>query len=160
MPATAPVVFVEDDESDALLLKLAMKQARVPNRLVLLRDGRELLDYLAGDPPFADRRRFPLPALVLLDLRMPRIDGFQVLSWLACRPEFRDVPTVVLTASTFPADVQKAAQLGARDFLQKPSDFATLVEMARALHQRWLSQSVSLVSLPDPKPTRPASSCV
>lgn len=133
-----PLTVVEDEESDALLLRLALEEAQIPNKLILLRDGQDLITYLDGQSPFNDRLEFPLPGLVLLDLKMPRVDGFMVLSWLATRPDLRHIPTVVFSASICESDRKKALELGASDYLSKPSHFKILVAMLRALHQRWL----------------------
>src|SRR5689334_18927285 len=118
-----PLAVVEDEESDALLLNLALEQAQIPNRLVLMRDGQEVIEYLSGRAPYENRDLFPLPGLLLLDLKMPRVDGFAVLSWLATRPDLQHIPKVVFSASTCERDIQRAAELGADDYLCKPSQF-------------------------------------
>ncbi len=148
-----PVLVVEDEESDALLLELAMKEARVPNRLVVVRDGQELIEYLTVRTPFTEG---VLPALLLLDLKMPRMDGFQVLSWLQRHPEFRAMPVIIFSASMCPGDIEKARQMGAHDYLEKPSEFAKLVDLARLLRRRWLAKPPSVVPavLPSRSSTR------
>jgi len=138
--STSPVVLaVEDEESDVFLLQLAFETARISHRLVVLRDGQELIDYLDRRKPFNDGNEFHLPGLLLLDLKMPRMDGFEVLTWLAFHASLQSIPVVVFSASTCEADMKKALQLGASDYLSKPSQFTALVQMVRALHQRWLS---------------------
>ncbi|HEV2207345.1 MAG TPA: response regulator [Verrucomicrobiae bacterium] len=132
------MLAVEDEESDALLLELAMKEAGAPNKLIVVRDGQELVDYLSRRPPFGDRRRFPDPGVLLLDLKMPRMDGFQVLTWLSEHAEFAHIPVIIFSASMCQADIRRALQMGASDYLEKPSQFATLVEMCRKLTHRWL----------------------
>ena len=139
-----PLAVVEDEQSDALLLQLALEEANILNQLVLLRDGEQLIAYLSRRPPFADPIEFPRPGLLLLDLKMPRVDGFAVLAWLAKRPELRRIPAVVFSASTCEADMNKALQLGAREYLSKPSQFKVLVEMLRTLHARWLAPPAML----------------
>jgi CheY-like chemotaxis protein len=133
-----PLAVVEDEETDALLLRLALEEAQITNKLVLLRDGEELIAYLEGQSPFENRLEFALPGLILLDLKMPRIDGFSVLSWLAGRPELANIPAVVFSASTCEADMKRALSLGASGYLSKPSTFRVLVSMLRELHERWL----------------------
>lgn len=134
-----PLAVVEDEQSDALLLRLALEEANILNQLVLLRDGEQLITYLSRRPPFADRIEFPRPGLLLLDLKMPRMDGFAVLEWLAKRPELRDIPAVIFSASTCEADMNRALELGAKEYLSKPSQFKVLVEMLQSLHARWLA---------------------
>lgn len=138
MDSIAPLIVVEDEESDALLLQLALEEAQVPNRLIVLQDGQELISYLAGEGHYCDRAQFPLPSLLLLDLKMPRIDGFTVLSWLANRSDLRHIPAVVFSASTSEADMKKALALGATDYLTKPSQFKVLVQIVRTMQERWL----------------------
>jgi len=133
-----PLAVVEDEESDALLLGLALEEAQIANKLVLLRDGAELIAYLDAQAPYENRGEFPLPGLILLDLKMPRVDGFTVLSWLAGRPELAKIPAVVFSASTCEADMKRALSLGASGYLSKPSTFRVLVSMLRDLHERWL----------------------
>lgn len=138
-----PLVVVEDEETDALLLKLGLEEAGIPNQLLMLQDGQQLIDYFSGLPPFNNRDQFPMPGLVLLDLKMPRVDGFEVLSWLSTRDDLSRIPTVVFSASTCEADIKKAFQLGARDYLSKPSQFRVLVEILQALHKRWLCPGIA-----------------
>jgi CheY-like chemotaxis protein len=148
MPKNPPVLAVEDEESDALLLELAMKEAGVPNKLIVVRDGQELVDYLSRRPPFGDRRRFPDPGILLLDLKMPRMDGFQVLSWLSAHVEFAPIPVIIFSASMCQADIERGLQMGASDYLEKPSQFATLVEMCRKLKDRWLTNPAPALRAP------------
>ena len=86
MTARAPILSAEDELTDQLILQAAFKKTGLPNPLVFLQDGQEAVDYLAGRPPYADRGAHPLPGLLLLDLKMPRMDGFDVLTWLAGQP--------------------------------------------------------------------------
>lgn len=134
-----PVLAAEDEETDAFILRLAFERARMPNPLVVVPDGRAAVDYLSGSGQYADRTQYPFPALLLLDLKMPRMTGFDVLAWLATRPEFQELPVVVLSSSSDESDVQKSRQMGARDYFVKPhalSDFLQIIECLRA---RWLS---------------------
>jgi DNA-binding response OmpR family regulator len=133
-----PLLVVEDEDSDALLLKLALEQAHIGNRLIRLRDGQELIDYLNANGAVTEPE-FCLPGLMLLDLKMPRVDGFSVLAWRAARRDLQDIPTVVFSASGCEADRQKALALGATDYLTKPSQFKVLVGIIEALYQRFLN---------------------
>jgi CheY-like chemotaxis protein len=143
---TVPLVLaVDDEESDAFLLRCAFEHAAISNPLLALQDGQELVDYLQHRNPYNDPNQFPLPGLVLLDLKMPRMDGFEVLDWIHVREEFRHIPFVVFSASGCDADIKKALRLGASDFLSKPSQFTGLVQLVKALHRRWLGANASPV---------------
>jgi CheY-like chemotaxis protein len=132
------VLVAEDEETDVLILRLGFEKAGLPNPLIAVRDGQEALDYLDGNGPYADRSRHPLPALLLLDLKMPRLTGFDVLAWLATRPDFKHLPAVVLSSSSDDSDIQEALRLGARDYFVKPHSLAELVKIIRTLPARWL----------------------
>jgi CheY-like chemotaxis protein len=135
----APILAAEDEETDALLLAMAFKKAGLPNALVIVRDGQEAVDYLAGQPPYADRSRHPLPGLLLLDLKMPRMNGFEVLEWLAARPDFKDLPVVVLSSSAYESDVAKALGMGAREYRVKPHDYKQLTGLLLEVMARWMA---------------------
>lgn len=129
----------EDDEGDATLLLLAFRRAEVPHSLIVVHDGEEAIDYLSGNPPYADRSDYPMPALLLLDLKMPRLNGFDVLSWWSERSDLRDLPVVVLSSSSHPSDMAKAKEMGAREYIVKPHGFAQLSKLLQELCGRWLS---------------------
>ena len=130
------ILAAEDEETDALLLRLAFEQARLPCELIVARDGEEAVRYLNGDEPYSDRIRFPMPCVVLLDLKMPRMDGFDVLKWIADHPQFKGLPALVLSSSTHDSDVERARRLGAREFLVKPHAFMELVQLVRDVYTR------------------------
>ncbi len=134
-----PILAAEDEETDRFILNLAFEKAQLPHPLVTVRSGRECVDYLSGVGSFVDRLLHPLPALLLLDLKMPDMHGFEVLQWLATGPEFKNLPVVVLSSSSDDSDIQKARQLGARDYIVKPHSFDELVKVLQQLHTRWLS---------------------
>lgn len=137
---TDPVILVaEDEESDAWLLEHAFAKAGLCHRLVVLHDGQEAVSYLGGSGPYSDRKLHPLPCLILLDLKMPRMNGFDVLGWLKSRPDLLTVPVVILSSSSLETDVAQARQMGARDYVVKPHEFARLVDLVRDLGQRWLA---------------------
>jgi len=133
------VLAVEDEESDVLLLQLAAEAVNLSHQLIVLRDGQELIGYLTRQPRFADTTQYPWPGLLLLDLKMPSMDGFEVLAWLNQHREIPRVPVVIFSASGCEADKKKALRLGASDFLSKPSQFRVLVEMVQSLHEQWLA---------------------
>ncbi len=136
--STAPILLVEDDENDVLLLQRAFKRANLPYPLQVVRTGNEAIQYLAGEGRHADRRKYPLPFLVLLDLRMPGRDGFEVLRWLRATPGLEQILAVVLTSSEADPDVIKAYELGANSYLVKPGgDEAQLEELLKLIERYW-----------------------
>ena len=112
------ILLVEDDPNDALLAQRALQRAGASQEILHLQDGEEAINYLSGKPPFADRSRYPLPSLVLLDLKMPRMSGFDVLAWLQGKPEFEELAVVVLTGSIEPQDAENAKKLGAVGYMR------------------------------------------
>jgi CheY-like chemotaxis protein len=136
--ALLPVLSVEDEESDAIFLQRAFQKADIAHPLVLLKNGQEAVDYLSGSPPYNDRNEYPLPALIVMDLKMPRMTGFDVLTWIGTRPELRAIPVVVLSSSPAEADIRKAKEMGARDFVVKPNGTGEYLKTVQGLHARWL----------------------
>jgi CheY-like chemotaxis protein len=144
MSARMPLVlYAEDEESDAIFLRRAFGKAEIANPLVVVKDGQAALDYLTGRAPYDNRDEHPLPALILLDLKMPRLSGFDVLKEIGARPELGAIPAVVLSSSSSDEDVCIARELGARDYLVKPHDFAEYVKIVRGLGAQWLSASAA-----------------
>jgi CheY-like chemotaxis protein len=135
------VLLVEDDANDVFLMQRACRKVELPNPLQVVGDGDEAVDYLSGAGRFADRAQYPLPALVLLDLKLPRKTGLEVLEWLRQQSALRRVPVVVLTSSKEPADVNKAYDLGANSYLVKPLGFDALLELVRSLNIYWLNMN-------------------
>ncbi len=133
-----PILAADDEETDCVLLRMALVQAEVPNPLVVVNDGQAAVDYLSGAPPYTDRLAHPLPGLLLLDLKMPRMSGFDVLEWLARRPELSYLPVVVLSSSSDELDMRRAREMGARDYLVKPLGFRKLTQMLRQTVDRWM----------------------
>lgn len=138
-----PILAAEDEETDRLILKLACGRAKLPHPLVTVCDGKECVDYLSGAGAFADRAIHPLPALLLLDLKMPQMTGFEVLDWLATQTNLKDLPAIVLSSSSSESDIQKAYALGARDYLVKPHAISDLTRILCDLQRRWLSGSAT-----------------
>ena len=129
-----PILIVDDTDDDVFLLKHALQALGVKNRHVVFSDGTEVLTYLKGVCAMAHDDGPPLPAMMFLDLRMPRVGGFEVLEWIGEQPELSDLPVVVLSTSTLEADQQKSLALGAVAYLikyPKPSDLATLLAPLR-----------------------------
>jgi CheY-like chemotaxis protein len=137
------LLYVEDEQSDVLLLRVAFTRAGLTNPVHIAVDGAEAIDYLAGNGPFADRNQHPLPALVLLDLNLPKKSGFEVLRWVREQPQFASLPVVIYTSSVGLIDKDTARLLGATDYFVKRSGLAHIAELVRSLAKRWLSQSAS-----------------
>src|SRR6185437_1710587 len=129
----ATVLHVEDDPNDTLLFQHACQKAGVVFNLQAVSDGDQAIAYLRGMDSCSDRAKHPMPKLILLDLKMPRISGFDVLSWLRSEGLLTAVPVVVLTSSNHDADVKRAYALGAKSYLVKPVGFEALVELVKTL---------------------------
>jgi CheY-like chemotaxis protein len=136
--ASQPVLLVEDDDNDVLFVQRAFKHAGILNRLEVVRDGEQAVDYLGGTGAYADREKYPLPVFVLLDLKMPRRSGLEVLQWAKEREGLRRIPIVVLTSSKKDSDVSRAYELGANSYLVKPVSFEGLIELTKSLQLYWL----------------------
>lgn len=129
------ILLVEDDHNDVLLVKRAFQKVKIANPIVVLNDGEQAISYLAGREPYVNRG---LPELMLLDLKLPRKSGHEVLEWLRGQQSLKRLPVVVLTASSESSDVNRAYDLGANSYLVKPVTFDALVEMAKTLNLYWL----------------------
>jgi len=132
------ILLAKDNEDYALLFQRALRAARIDASLEVVHDGKEAVDYLAGTDGYADREKHPFPKLLLLDLKMPRMDGFEVLSAVRQRLGFTRLPVIVLTHSDNPADVRRAYELGATSYFRKPDSLEGLDEMIHVLHAYWL----------------------
>ena len=137
----AVILVVEDREDDILIIRKAFKEARLLNPLHVVRNGEEAIDYLRGTGKYWNREEYPLPDLVLLDLKMPRIDGFEVLRWVRQQPTLKAIRIIVLTSSDRINDVTLAYQLGANSFLVKPLSFPDFVQTSKVLKGYWLWMS-------------------
>jgi CheY-like chemotaxis protein len=133
-----PILLAEDDRNDVFLCQHAMSLAGVSNPLHVVRDGDEALRYIQGVGPFADRIAFPLPIILLLDVKMPKLTGLDVLAWLHEHPDQRSFMTIVFSSSSIPADIAEAYRLGAHSFVIKPASIDERVEFWRALQNWWL----------------------
>jgi CheY-like chemotaxis protein len=135
-----PILQVEDDPNDVFFLQHAMTKAGVPNPIQVASDGQQAIDYLKGAGKFADRDKFPLPCLVLLDLKLPHVMGLEVLRWIREQSGMTLI-VVLLSASGDDADIASAYRLGANAFLVKPTQANKLVEMATAIKDFWLTHN-------------------
>lgn len=135
------ILLVEDNEDDAFFMKQALKDAAIMNPLRHVEDGRQAIDYLAGNGKYADREQYPLPMVVFLDLKLPIRSGHQVLEWIRAQPEFKKLVVIVLTSSNEPVDLNRSYQLGANSYVVKPPTPEQLLELAEAFKLWWLQQN-------------------
>jgi len=134
------ILQVEDDPNDVFLFKHAMKKVELTNPIQVASDGQEAIDYLSGVGKFADREQFPLPGVVLLDLKLPYVMGLEVLKWI--RKQLNMAPVVIiLTASAEDGDIANAYRLGANAFLTKPSEAGKLLSLVKAIKDFWLTHN-------------------
>jgi CheY-like chemotaxis protein len=141
------VLSIEDNIVDGALLARAFKRSCLPTRLFSVSDGQQAIDYLTGRGIYADRRAYPFPTVILLDLKLPRISGFEMLLWIRRQPEFGEVKILILTGSIDPADRTKSTDFGANDYLLKPPLFEDLKKMVQDIHSRWLAESCPDVAM-------------
>ena len=149
-PHQSVVLLAEDREDDILILRKAFAQTDFLGSLFVVRDGEEAIAYLSGEDRYANRAEYPLPALLLLDLKMPRKDGFEVLAWIRQHPELVALRVIVLTSSEATADLNRAYELGASSLLTKPSQFENMVEMTEFINGFWLQFNETLRVPPGP----------
>jgi CheY-like chemotaxis protein len=146
MTAQPIILIVEDNPDDALLLRRAFVKAKLLNPIHFVSSAEEAVAYLISTGKYQNRTEFPLPALILLDLKMPGMSGHGFLAWLRAQPAFQTLRVVVLSDSDDLRDVSLAYQLGANSFLTKPADFDRFVEISSALNGHWFCLDKS----PDP----------
>ena len=132
------ILLAEYDPNDVLLIQRAFQRNHVANPVQVVRDGEEALAYLSGQAPFADRERHPLPVLMLMDLKMPRKSGLEVLEWVRRQPGLKRLPIIVLTSSNQSPDINRAYELGANSYLVKPAGFDSLLDLVKNLDMYWL----------------------
>ncbi|MEG5034085.1 response regulator [Microcoleus sp. AT3-D2] len=148
MTQTQTILLVEDNPVDILLMQRAFRNETFANTsLQIVRDGDAAVFYLNGDGEYSDRDRYPLPAIILLDLKLPRRSGHEVLVWLRQQPELKRLPVVMLTSSRQTLDVKRAYDLGVNSYLVKPVGFASLVEMMQSFREYWFNYT----ELPEPR---------
>jgi CheY-like chemotaxis protein len=136
------VLVAEDDVDDIAFLKRAFVKEGINVPLYFVRDGQEAIDYLSGEDPFANRAEHPMPTLMLLDMKMPRLNGFDVIKWIRDQKVLRRLPVLVLSSSDLDKDVNRAYDLGANSYLRKPSKLEELGRMARDLETYWLKRNI------------------
>lgn len=131
------VLIVEDNERDRVLFERGMKTAKLANQFQFAVDGQDAIDYLAGNGKYRDRKRYPLPALILLDYHMPRLDGAEALHWIRGQEQFKTLPVVMMTATADEWEIRRASEAGADDYLRKPGDLTGMIRLIDSLPVRW-----------------------
>jgi CheY-like chemotaxis protein len=132
------ILLVEDDDNDVVLIQRALRKADIPNEVQVVRDGERAIEYLEGSGEYKDRAKYPLPSLILLDLKLPRRSGHEVLEWVRRQDALKRLPVVILTSSRQAVDVNRAYDLGVNSYLVKPVTFDGLMELVRTLDLYWL----------------------
>jgi CheY-like chemotaxis protein len=132
------ILLVEDDENDVFFFKRAAKLAGMIDPLHVAQDGRQAIDYLKGTGAYANRSEFPLPSLVLLDLKLPHVMGLDVLKWIRAQPQLQTVIVIVFTSSKLAPDIDTAYRLGANSYVAKPATPGRLQAMLVVIRQYWL----------------------
>jgi CheY-like chemotaxis protein len=137
------ILHVEDDPNDVLLVQRALRKTESPASILSVSDGDKALAYLGGSQEYANREKFPFPQLVLLDLKMPRKSGLEVLGWIRGQAEMKRLMVVIFTSSKHDQDINKAYELGANSYLVKPVGFEELVGTMKHIYYYWgtLNQS-------------------
>ena len=135
---TQTILLVEDEENDVAFMEMSFEKAGLATSLRVAEDGEEAIAYLSGRDKFADRARFPLPALVFLDLKLPRVMGMDVLKWIREQTALDTMVVIMLTSSQQRSDIQTACALGANSYLVKPSNPRDLDEIVELVKSYWL----------------------
>jgi CheY-like chemotaxis protein len=133
-----PILLAEDSEDDIFLMERAFKKAKLSNPLRVVSDGEQALAYLKGEGVYADRDKYPFPALLLLDIKMPRMNGLELLQAIRKDPKLRRLVVIFLTASNLDQDVNRAFDLQANSYLVKPSDTDGMVDTLDKVKSYWL----------------------
>jgi CheY-like chemotaxis protein len=131
------VLMVDDSEEDQLLVRIALDKSGVCHRFHTVENGGQAVKYLLGESPFDDRGKHPLPSIMLLDLKMPPLDGFELLEWVQKQPKFAAIPQIVFSSSAFEHDVELAYKLGANAYIVKPATLPELVRLIQATLDFW-----------------------
>ncbi|MDZ8187713.1 MAG: response regulator [Nostoc sp. ChiSLP02] len=132
------ILLVEDNHKDVLLMQRALRKANILNPLQVVNDGDTAVLYLSGEEQYSDRTRYPLPVLILLDLKLPRKSGIEVLMWLRQQPKLKRLPVVVLTSSKEDTDINDVYDIGVNAYIVKPVIFNDLVEIVITLNLHWI----------------------
>lgn len=141
------VLYVEDDDGDRFFMKRAFDRCGLGAHIRMVGDGRSAIEYLAGAAPYDDRTAYPEPEVVLLDLNLPELSGFEVLDWIRAHHHYAGLPVVIFSSSSSPQDHSKAKDLGADDFWQKPGSSMDYGQIVAALRERWIVRSAAATTV-------------
>lgn len=145
-----PIILLVDDNLDTLkLIRLSLLKAGFANKVLEAHDGEEALDYLLGNGKFSNRLEYPLPHVIFLDLKMPRVDGVEFLKRLRSWPPGKTIPVIVMTTSILASDLTAAYDAGANSYLVKGADAHELIEQVNAIGSIWLSSTARLPNMPE-----------
>jgi CheY-like chemotaxis protein len=133
------ILLVEDNPADVVVVQMALSRIQPSLRVEIVGDGLAAIEYLSGKGPYREREKFPLPNLILLDLGLPRLDGFHVLEWVRTEPTLRSMPVVILAATCSSPDIQRAYAFGANSFITKPTELNKLVRDLQVALGHWLA---------------------
>ena|ERR1051326_6608859 len=145
-PAKPTVLLADDNANNAELIRMSFRKAGYDNPIQGFCRGEEAIEYLKGEGEYSDRAKFPLPALLLLDTRMPGLSGWDVLKWVRQQSQFASLPIVVFTGSEYPGDRQKAEDLGANAYLVKPQTFVEFTNAVKKIADFWLRNGLPAFS--------------
>ncbi|HOZ30399.1 MAG TPA: response regulator [Bacteroidales bacterium] len=143
MERIAHILLVEDNQMDVILTLDAFREAKINNKVNVARNGQEALDYLFGEGKFADRDVFPLPSIILLDLKMPGIDGFEVLNQIKSTEGLKRIPVIILTSSKDEGDRALSYDIGANSYLLKPVSYEGFIEVVKKIDDYWFSLNIN-----------------
>ncbi len=135
------ILIVEDNDDDIILVQRALKKAGISNPLSIVKDGEEAIEYLAGIGRFQDENLYPVPTMVLLDLKLPKRSGLEVLGWIRAHATLAALPVVVFTTSTQSSDLEKAYALGANSYLRKPLEPEETARLLKIAGTYWLNHN-------------------
>ncbi len=156
------ILHVEDDEPYVFLMQLMFERAGITSPVHVATDGQMAIDYLAGEGTFADREKHPMPCLVLLDLKLPKVSGLEVLEWIRRQPGLKRLVVVMLSSSAQPEDIERAYELGANSYIEKPCELPRTQEIAQLIKGWWLGYNhyapIDAARSPRAAATMPAAS--
>jgi CheY-like chemotaxis protein len=132
------ILVVEDTPEDFMLLQRALAKNQIKNPVQWVQDGIQAIKYLYGEGNYANRTKYPFPKVVMVDLKMPRLGGFELLEWIKGHPGLSLLPILVMSSSNLPDDISRAYALGANSFFLKPAKFEDLQKLTRIIHDYWL----------------------
>lgn len=138
-------LLVEDDDNDVFMVRMEFRRAPHHIHLQVVNDGKEAMHYLCGDGKYADRDKYPLPNVILLDLKMPRVNGYEFLGWLRSksRGDLRLIPVLVMSGSALPQDINRVYALGANSYMVKPADWRVFKKMVADLGIYWTEHAAT-----------------